>query len=118
MSGSPRPAEPPGRLVRPFAIGLDSARGAAGLDLLTRVAAARPPRPGDHLRPEREALLRLAHRPQSVAEVSAHLGLPLSVAKLLVADMIEAGDLRPCTGAPALSGDDLLHVLLEGLRAL
>ncbi|MBX9389837.1 DUF742 domain-containing protein [Streptomonospora nanhaiensis] len=118
MSGRPSAQESPGRLVRPFAIGLDSARGATGLDLLTRVAAARAPRPGDHLRPEREALLRLAEQPQSVAELSAHLGLPLSVTKLLITDMIEAGDLRACATAPALTGDDLLHVLLEGLRAL
>ncbi|MUL42757.1 DUF742 domain-containing protein [Streptomonospora sp. PA3] len=111
-------AHDPGRLVRPFAIGIDGTPATAGLGLLSRVAARRPPGPADHLRPERESLLRLAAEPQSVAELSALVGLPLSVAKLLIADMIEAGDLEPCTAEPQLSGDDVLQVLLDGLRAL
>lgn len=108
----------PGRLVRPFAIGVDGAPATSGLDLLTRVVARRPPGDDDHMRPERESLLRLAVQPQTVAELAALVGLPLSVAKLLIADMIESRDLAPCTSASAIPGDDVLHMLLEGLRAL
>ncbi|MFD0774549.1 DUF742 domain-containing protein [Streptomonospora algeriensis] len=108
----------PGRLVRPFAIGVDGAPATAQFDLLTRVVARRPPGPDDHLRPERESLLRLAALPQTVAELAALVGLPLSVAKLLIADMIENRDLALCTPSPSAPGDDVLHMLLEGLRAL
>ncbi|QBI55071.1 DUF742 domain-containing protein [Streptomonospora litoralis] len=117
-AGSAAQGEDPGRLVRPFAIGIDNAPGTGALDLLTRVVARRGPGPRDELRPERETLLRLAADPQTVAELAALIGLPLSVAKLLIADMVEAGDLAVCTAAPQLPGDDVLQVLLDGLRAL
>ncbi|GAB3449789.1 DUF742 domain-containing protein [Streptomonospora sediminis] len=119
MAGASGPAGGgPGRLVRPFAIGIDGAPATGGLDLLTRVVARRDPGPDHQLRPERESLLRLATTPQTVAELAALLGLPLSVAKLLIADMVEAGDLAMCTAAPQLSSDDVLQLLLDGLRAL
>ncbi|KIH97446.1 hypothetical protein LP52_19580 [Streptomonospora alba] len=117
-AGRAAPESDPGRLVRPFAIGVDGAPATSGLDLLTRVVARRPPGDDDHMRPERESLLRLAAQPQSVAELAALVGLPLSVAKLLIADMIESRDLALCTSASAVPGDDVLHMLLDGLRAL
>ncbi|GAA1775557.1 MULTISPECIES: DUF742 domain-containing protein [Streptomonospora] len=117
-AGRRAPDADPGRLVRPFAIGIDGAPATSGLDLLTRVTAQRPPGSDDHLRPERESLLRLAASPQTVAELAALVGLPLSVAKMLIADMVEAGDLTLCANAQSVPGEDVLHMLLEGLRAL
>ncbi|WP_067971529.1 DUF742 domain-containing protein [Nocardiopsis trehalosi] len=112
------PDDPAGRLVRPFAVRLERPGGAARPDLLTRVAATRPPCRSDTLHPERATVLRLARRPQTVAELAAHLDLPLSVVKLLVADMLAAGALRTCRPPRALDDGTVLRLLLDGLRAL
>jgi hypothetical protein len=57
----------------------------------------------------------------SIAEIAAHLGLPSSVVKVLVADLVVSGHLT--TGAAAAvphqgPSADLLRQVLEGLNAL
>lgn len=55
----------------------------------------------------------------SVAEVAGHLGLPLSVTRVLVSDLIDSGHLALRSSAPDVSPPDvhLLQELLDGLRA-
>ncbi|MFC3999694.1 DUF742 domain-containing protein [Nocardiopsis sediminis] len=108
-----------GRLVRPFAVHIEEAVPAIGLDMLTRVIATRPPARSEALQPERADALRLARRPLTVAELAARLELPLGVVKPLLAGLIHAGALRLCPPDPAPAPqDNILHLVLEGLRAL
>ncbi|MGI5121184.1 DUF742 domain-containing protein [Marinactinospora thermotolerans] len=108
----------PARLLRPFALGLGGG-AATSLDLLCRVVAARSPGETGACQPERETVLRLCLRPRSVAEVSAVLDIPLTAARLLLADMIGRGELRSCAdGAKAVEEGVVLRAVLDGLRAL
>lgn len=71
-------------------------------------------------RPEEQRLLDLL-RPGalSLAEAAAHLQLPVSVVKVLVADLINAGHLHTRAPAPDAELPDrhTLEKLLDGLRA-
>lgn len=71
--------------------------------------------------PEYTAIVRLCHTPLSVAEVSAHLHLPLTLTKVLIGDLIDDGRLiyrSPPTTTGGGSDMGVLHALLEGIRAL
>ncbi|MFE5285996.1 DUF742 domain-containing protein [Nocardia sp. NPDC056611] len=74
-----------------------------------------------HTAPEYAAIVRLCQTPTSVAEVSAHLRLPLAVTKVLVGDLIDDGRLL-FRSPPSPTGNSadmaLLHAVLEGIRAL
>ncbi|MEV6323687.1 DUF742 domain-containing protein [Nocardia sp. NPDC051787] len=71
--------------------------------------------------PEYAAIVHLCRTPQSVAEVAAQLGLPLTMTKVLVGDLIDDGRLvcrpeRPTGDANSDLG--LLHAVLNGIRAI
>jgi Protein of unknown function (DUF742) len=73
-----------------------------------------------HLQPEEKSIAILCHQLQSIAEISARLGLPLGVTRVLVGDMADAGILsvqRPVqpTERPDVA---LLEKVLHGLRTL
>jgi Protein of unknown function (DUF742) len=63
----------------------------------------------------------LCFEPRSVAEIAAHLGVPLGVARVLVADLLGEGLVRvEATLARDASADerrDLIERVLSGLRA-
>lgn len=70
------------------------------------------------LTPEHSRILALCAAPTSVAEVSALLGLPLGVARVLVSDLAVQGLVtvyRPTDGHPAVA---LMERVLDGLRRL
>ncbi|MFJ1708674.1 DUF742 domain-containing protein [Kitasatospora sp. NPDC088346] len=75
---------------------------------------------GDHLNREHQRILTLCHDLLSVAEIAAHLRLPVSVVRVLVDDLRDLGavQVRP----PARQTDRLSTALLEevlvGLRQL
>ncbi|AXK34598.1 DUF742 domain-containing protein [Streptomyces armeniacus] len=73
------------------------------------------------LRPEERRLLDLL-RPGalSLAEASAHLRLPVSVVKVLVADLVDTGHLQARPPAPEhrLPEREILEKVLDGLRTL
>lgn len=67
---------------------------------------------------EQRRIADLAETPVSVAEISAHLEVPLGVARVLVGDMADEGLLQvhqPRTGRPDIV---LLERVLNGIRAL
>ena len=71
---------------------------------------------------EERLILDLAVEPLSVAEISAHLGVVLGVARVLVGDLVAAGRLdrsehrsAAATGRPDIT---LLERVLDGLKAL
>ncbi|MFF2087521.1 DUF742 domain-containing protein [Nocardia sp. NPDC058176] len=111
--------EDAGPLVRLYAV--TRGRGRAPrreLDLTTLLVDARTGtrRPG----PEYDAIVDLCRAPLSVAEVSAHLHLPLTLTKVLIGDLLDDGRLTARAPEPTASEPSTdLHVLravLAGIR--
>jgi hypothetical protein len=71
---------------------------------------------------ERKKIVSLCDAPISIAEVSAHLSVPLGVARVLVGDMCEEGFLTNFKPQHATTGErpdlKLLERVLDGLQAL
>lgn len=71
---------------------------------------------------ERKKIIALCNSPISVAEISAHLSIPLGVARVLTGDMVEEGLLTSFKPQYAESGErpdlKLLERVLDGLQAL
>jgi hypothetical protein len=108
----------PGRLVPLYVLvrGRTAPRNAA-LDLATQIVAL--PVDASPLEPEYRQVLDRCGEWMSIAEVSAYLGRPLTVVKILVDILLEQGYLA--VGAPAqqTTADRLLlEVLLDGLQRL
>jgi hypothetical protein len=73
------------------------------------------------LAPEKRRLMTLCRGgPLSVAEVAAHLVLPVSVTKVLLGDLVDSGHITTRAPAPPAERPDirLLQEVLDGLRAL
>ncbi|MFH8802073.1 DUF742 domain-containing protein [Streptomyces sp. NPDC017936] len=117
-------------LVRPYTI--TGGRTTAGRDDLTLItlisvqtAAGTDTPAGRHaLQPEHRTVLRLcARRPVAVAEIAAELDLPVSVTKILIGDLIDAGRVkaRPpltFTHNGTLPDMTILEAVRNGLRGL
>lgn len=104
-------------LVRPYVLtgGRTRARVSFAVEaLVTATGPARPGEPLDHAR-----IRGLCRGPRSVAEVAALLGVPLGVAQVLLADMLDAGAVQVHRTADA-GGPDLalMERVLSGLRRL
>jgi hypothetical protein len=63
------------------------------LDLVTLIVTESEPTAG--MQSEHASILRLCRRPMAVVEVSSYLGLPVSVVKILVSDLIGTGHVSP-----------------------
>ncbi|MFN8051332.1 MAG: DUF742 domain-containing protein [Acidimicrobiales bacterium] len=110
--------------VRPYALTGGRTRPPVYLPLETLVRVNDRGRSVRHeLSDEARRILELAEQPISVAEISAHLGVVLGVARVLVADLVVAGRLDRSGDplaelAPPASDVSLLERVLDGLRAL
>jgi hypothetical protein len=73
------------------------------------------------LQMEWQAIVSLATRPISVAEIGAALHVPIGVARVLVSELAEAGYLTVSLPVPVdengRPGREILERLLDGLRA-
>ncbi|MQY29454.1 DUF742 domain-containing protein [Nocardia aurantia] len=111
-----------GPLVRPYAVTRGRTLGSGReLDMLTLVVTRSSTVPLRRPEPEYPEILRLCHIPQSVAEVSAVLRLPLAVTKILVGDLINDGHLNFRAPAGADTGPldlSMLRSVLDGIRKL
>lgn len=70
--------------------------------------------------PEHRTIVQAATTPVSLAEVGARLGVPVGVARVLVADLAADDHLAvhlPLVGADGRPRRELLERLLDGLRA-
>ncbi|MGW6461386.1 DUF742 domain-containing protein [Streptomyces sp. NPDC055078] len=116
-----------GPLVRPYA--MTGGRTAPGpghtpFDLIALVdIAVGAPIPGETslLGPEHRTLLTLCHREtQSVAELAADTDLPVGVVRVLLGDLLEAGQIRVSRPVPPaqLPDERLLREVIAGLKAL
>ncbi|MBB2911591.1 hypothetical protein FHS43_002864 [Streptosporangium becharense] len=109
-------------LVRPYVVTGGRAHPRIPFDLVSLVVAAGDPPPGGpDLGPEKRRLMALCRGGAlSVAEVAAHLALPVGVTKVLLGDLTESGHLATRAPAPPAERPDvqLLQEVLDGLRAL
>ncbi|MGW4469560.1 DUF742 domain-containing protein [Nonomuraea sp. NPDC004354] len=116
-------------LVRPYTINggrTRSERDDLALITLVTTMSEVSPETGRGLRrmqPEHRTVLALCKRPLAVAEVASALNLPVSVTKILIGDLIEAGQLRarpPLAFAQASGLPDMaiLEAVRDGLRKL
>lgn len=114
--------EQAGPVVRPYAMtqGRTRPRGKA-LDLITIVMTT-DGRPYDQLQlgPEHQQILRTCRQPTTVADITSDIGLPLTLARVLLGDLHEQGLItaldtqQPDHHFPA----NVLEDILTGLQAL
>jgi hypothetical protein len=110
-------------LVRPYAMTGGRTRPRYQLALEALISTTADPANLMGLLPEHQRICHLCHEVKSVAEVSALLSMPLGVARILVADLAEAGLVaihqpggdESAGGAPDVT---LLERVLSGLRKL
>ena len=115
------PPSQPGRLLRPYALTRGRARPSHGSDLeLEALVSTTMIGETMHLpAPEPHSIALLCREPLSLAEIAAHMKLPIGVVRVLVADMAHQGMVeiyRPArvgTGGPDIP---LLERVLDGLR--
>lgn len=103
-------------LVRAYVRTGGRSRPTRVLDLVTVIVAAEIPLQGGT--PDQRRILALCHSALSLAEVAAHLDLPPSVVKIVVADLLDSGHLKTRTPEHSLPDVRLLEEVLNGLRAL
>ena len=113
------PPRPERALVRPHVVTGGRAHPTRNIfDLVTLVIANRSQVTG--LSPEKRQVMELCQGGAlSVAEVAAHLTLPVSVTKVLLSDLVDSGHVvtRASAAEPEGPSDRLLREVLDGLRA-
>jgi hypothetical protein len=113
----------PGLRVRSYVLTRGRTRSNADLPLETLVkVTAQGTSAAPRLALERKKIVSLCGAPISIAEISAHLSVPLGVARVLVGDMTEEGFLTSYKPQHAKNGErpdlKLLERVLDGLQAL
>lgn len=113
---------PPSALrVRPYTVTKGRTQADIELGVETMIRATEPTGDGPKLETESRAIIELCSEPLSIAEISAHLSLPLQVVKVLVGDLVGAGIVSThgagtqSDGRPDLA---LLERVLDGLQSL
>ncbi|WP_320066913.1 DUF742 domain-containing protein [Micromonospora sp. RTGN7] len=113
-----------GPVVRPYAVTRGRARPVTGtgtFDLISLVTATRvEASPEVGLGPEHLAIVALCQRIQSVAEVAAHLDLPVGTIRVLLGDLVarELVEVREPRVTAGLPDDSIFEAVINGLRAL
>ncbi|GGO84783.1 DUF742 domain-containing protein [Wenjunlia tyrosinilytica] len=98
--------------------GRSDASEQAPLDLVSLIVSRSAPQPD--MLPEHSAIVRMCQYPLSLAEISAYLALPVSVVKVLLADLLGDGRVEaraPVTPA-SLPDVELLEAVMHGLQKL
>ncbi len=119
MSAPPPTRDERDRFVRQFALTRGRARPTADLALDTLVERRPGGRPNRPLDPEHRQIVELCADTVSIAEISAHIGVHLGIARVLVADLVTRGLVqvsaqRPSTSGPSLDElETLLHDLID-----
>ena len=128
VAGAPAPAPAPAEAVdddpddavRPYFVTGGRTRASVDLQFETIVVAtARGKSAARRLGFERAEILAVAAEPLSIAEVSANLKIPLTVALVLVGDLVTAGHLSMSQTNLAPADDiALIKRLIHGVRSL
>lgn len=94
----------------------------SSLDLVTLIVSECDPSAG--MQSEHVKILRLCRRPTAVVELAADLGLPVSIVKILLCDLLDTGRItaRNPSAAPERSSElpdpEILKQVLVGLQKL
>jgi hypothetical protein len=112
-----------GPVVRPYAVTGGRARPVTGtFDLISLVTTTRADVDEESgLGPEHLAIVGLCRRMQSVAEVAAHLDLPVGSVRVLLGDLVARHlvEVRePRSSAAGLPDESVFEAVINGLRAL
>ena len=115
--------EEAGPVSRPYTVtgGRTRPRGTRYFDLVDLVVRSAKSADTTSFSPERARILDLCRIPISVAEVSAILGLPLGVVRVLLDDLMYENLIEVMQSAPRggiVTDKRLLNRVLERLRAL
>lgn len=118
-----RPARRTAALARPYALTAGRTRPSVEFALEALVQTTMHEWAGRHEQTSAQwAVANLCTQPRSVAEVAALLALPVGVARVLVADLVDEGlvSVHATLGADASWDErrDLMERVLSGLRAL
>jgi hypothetical protein len=106
------------RLVRPFVMTSGRTTGAAGSLRVETMVEANPHAGLINLAFERREIVERCQTAQSLAELSAHLGLPIGVVRVLVADLVDEGALRVHHTDPVDIEISTLRRMIERVRAI
>lgn len=114
-----------GPLVRPFTLTQGRTRAARDdLTLITLVTTVDKDAEGAaerrELYPEHLAILRMCREPRAVAEIAARIDLPVSIAKVIIDDLFDAGHVhvRPPVAMARTPDIEILRKVRDGLRRL
>jgi hypothetical protein len=114
--------EEAGPVVRPYAMTRGRTRPSKGkFDLISLIVATRMDSDAAvGLGPEHAAIMRLCVRPLSVAEVAAHLDLPVGIVRVMLGDLLDRGLVLARDPLPAdeLPSESIFRAVINGLRAL
>jgi Protein of unknown function (DUF742) len=109
----------PGPVVRPYAItgGRTRSQHAYPLEALV-VTSLVGQQHGPSRSPEARAICELCTKSRSIAEVAAHLRVPVGVVRVLIGDLAEDGVVLVHEGSEEAPDNQLLERVLSGLRRL
>jgi hypothetical protein len=111
-----------GPVVRPYAMTRGRTRPTTGeFDLIALVVATQPVSGAvAGLEPEYAAIINLCQHPLSVAEVSAHLDLPVGIVRVLLGDLLDKGLILARGPKPSAQphSQRVLKAVIDGLRSL
>ncbi|HZD73371.1 MAG TPA: DUF742 domain-containing protein [Actinomycetota bacterium] len=114
------PPSHPGRLLRPYALTRGRVRPSHGSDLeIEALVSTTVLGESMHMpAPEPHSIALLCREPLSIAEIAAHMKLPIGVVRVLVADMAEQGmvDIHRPSQSGTSPDVTLLERVLDGLR--
>ncbi|MCY0932162.1 DUF742 domain-containing protein [Streptomyces sp. H27-H1] len=103
---------------RPYTLTRGRTQASRLLRLETLVEAATEARDHRSLMPEHEQIRRMCAHPRSVAEISAVLGIPIGVMRILVADLADSGLVRVHEQDERGASAAMLQRVLHGLERL
>jgi hypothetical protein len=111
-----------GPVVRPYAMTRGRTEPTRGtFDLISLVVSTRPAHSVQvGLEPEHRAIMKLCQNPLSVAEISAHLDLPLGIVRVMLGDLLDRGLIlarEPHTASKPPT-EHLFKAVINGLRSL
>jgi hypothetical protein len=110
-----------GPVVRPYAMTRGRTRPTKGqFDLIALIVATQPVTTAAmELGPEQATIVELCQRPMSVAEVSAHLDLPVGIVRVLLGDLLDSGFILTREPRRATQPNEpVLKAVISGLRSL
>ena len=108
-----------GRLIRPYAITGGRTSGAIDISLEAQIQASS--RASQHLgayRWEAARVVELVQTPMALIEVAARLEIPVGVARVLVADLVDDGAVTLHVPEKTQNFASLLERVLDGVRNL